>query len=177
MTNEFVAEELSKRMDLSDFVNYVIGIKDKALPVSLYYTFVHGDSHLANVFYDSETDSTTFIDLAGMHRSIDIQGEPILHATIDFVRFEDSLRFKSSNILTGEEEKSLLASFNAGYQDAGGEIPEERLFDFYNMYVKLRRLASKSRYVNEEDPRIRASDKLIFEDSVRYFEEQTQLQK
>jgi Ser/Thr protein kinase RdoA (MazF antagonist) len=175
--NKFVVETLSKYMEVSDFVNYVEGVKNKALEVSLRYTYVHGDAHLGNIFYDPTTDTGTLIDLAGMHRSIDMQGEPILHATVDFVRFIDSLRFKSMNKLTDEEEKALKASFFAGYEEAGGTIPEENLFDFYNMYVKLRRLASKCGYIAEQDPRIQASDKLIFEDAVHYFEEQILLQK
>ncbi len=178
LSNEFIMKELSKRITISDFLNYVEEVKNTTLSVTFYYTYVHGDAHLGNIFYDEAKDSCCFIDLAGMHRSIDIQGQPILHGTIDVVRFEDSLRFKANNLLTEEEVKALHISLYEGYEEAGGQIPDERLFCFYNMYVKIRRLVSKSGYVEEQDPRIQASDKLIFEDALHYFEKHiNQLQR
>lgn len=176
LSNEFISNALSKCVAIPDFVDYVEGVKDETLSVALHYTYIHGDAHLGNLFYDETKESCCFIDVAGMHRSVDIQGQPILHGTIDLVRVEDSLDFKARNLLTREEVKGLKTSFYEGYEEAGGLIPDERLFCFYNMYEKLRRLISKSRFAEEQDPRIQASDKIIFEDAIHYFEEQVNYQ-
>lgn len=172
LNNPFVVKELEKRMALEEFAEFVGRIKSEALSVPLYYTYVHGDAHLGNIFYDEAHDSCTFIDLAGSHRSIDLHAQPILYGAIDLVRIEDSLRFKADGLLSPREIGALNATFNEGYAQAGGELPDDRLMAFYHMYVKLRRLASKSNYPNEPDPRIQASDRLIFEDALHYFEQE-----
>src|SRR6516165_374630 len=93
----------------------------------------------------------------------------MLILAIDFVRFEDSLRFITIHLLTEKEVSVLKEAFYQGYLEGGGCIPEESLFSFYQMFFKLRRLVSKCDYAFEEDPRIRASNQLIFEDSLQFF--------
>lgn len=171
LSNPFVAKQFAEKISLQDFENYVQKIKEEVLSVPVHLTYVHGDAHLGNSFYDDNTKNCTLIDLAGMHLSVDINGLPLLHAGIDLVRIEDSLRLKSKDILSDDEVEMLHSSFNQGYLESGGEQFDERLYAFYHMYVKLRRLVSKCDYIYEEDPRIRASDMIIFEDAIQFFVE------
>lgn len=169
LKNPFVIKKLSNFVDVDSFVNYINEVKSKAQAINLYCNYIHGDANLGNIFYDALEDCSYFIDLGGMHRSMDIAGQPISHATMDLVQFEDSLSFYSTR-LTEQEMQSLRHAFYQSYRDAGAEIPDGHLWDFYEMYVKLRRLVTKSDYRKETDPKVQAHDKFVFNDAIQYFQ-------
>ena len=60
-------------------------------------------------------------------------------------------RISSKKTFTEQEMHALRHAFYQSYRDAGGEIPGVCLCDFYEMYVKLRRLVTKSGYRKETD--------------------------
>lgn len=169
LNTPFIINELSKFFVIADFINYIEEVKSNALSSKLKYSFVHGDAHLGNVFFDPESNNCSFIDLCGLYQSIDILGQPLLHGVIDCVRIEDSLRFKSVGILTTEEKNELFDAFYAGYIKAGGQTPDPAMHTYYDTYIKLRRLISKSTFSTKADPRIQMSDQAIFEDAINYF--------
>lgn len=169
MKDPFITSELAKEFSLSDFTNYIEQIKNEVREVLVYYTYWHGDAHLGNLFYDEVQDDFYYIDVAKMHRSIDLSGEPLLDGTIDLMRIEENLIRKSLGILNKEEIDQLLHTFYRAYESQAGQLPDERLLIFYKTYVKLGRLIRYSRYVKEQDPAQNSTDKMVFEDAIRYF--------
>jgi hypothetical protein len=170
LKNHFVVDKLSKHVDMDEFVKYVNEIKGKAQSVKLYCNYIHGDTHMGNIFYDASADCCSFIDLGGLHRSIDVRGEPISHATMDLTQFEDSLGFYSGH-LTEKEMLAVREAFYLGYQEVGGQFPDARLADFYTLYFKLRRLVTKCDYRKETNSKVRDFDKSIFKEAIRYFQQ------
>ena len=170
LKNPFIVDKLSKHVDMDAFVKYVNEVKGNAQLVKIHCNYIHGDTHMGNIFYDVSTDCCSFIDLGGLHRSIDVRGEPISHATMDLTQIEDSLGFYAGR-LTEQEMLAVREAFYSGYQEAGGEIPDIRLTDFYTLYFKLRRLVIKCNYRKETNSKIRDFDKSIFKEAVHYFQQ------
>lgn len=169
LKENFIRAELSKYFSLSQLVDYVNKIKEKALQMPLSYTYIHGDPNLGNVFYDEQNDTISLIDLHSMHRSIDANSQPINDSTIDLVWVEDSIRKKAVNFLTDNEVNILIASFYSAYQEKGGIIPEEAHLNFYKTYIALWKLILGGHYIDQEDPIRRDFDKTTFEEGVEYF--------
>lgn len=170
LADPFICEQLSQFVVLSDFVKYIKNIKDEALQVPLFYSYWHGDAHLGNMFYDEVADAFSFIDVAKMHQSIDIDGRPLLDGTQDLLRAEENLLRISLGLLTEEEVDRLLDVFYQAYESQAGQLLDKRLIVFYKTYLKLGRLISYSRYVGEQDPTKRLKDQRVFESALHYFE-------
>ncbi len=168
----FIVKELSKHFTLQQFLNHVNEVKKAAMQVPLFYTHAHGDTNLGNVFYDDETDSISFIDLFGLHQSVNIKNQPISDPIIDLVRTEDGFRKKAASLLTADEIKILLSSFYTAYKASGGTIPDERHLRFYKTYINMWRLILGSHYIDEKDPIRREFDKASFEEGIEYLKSQ-----
>lgn len=169
LNNHFIVDELSLHFPISDFIDYIHTIYDSAVsaPVSLSYR--HGDPNLGNLFYDEVQDEFSFIDVAKMHHSVDINGQPLVDGTIDLLKVEEHVRKISLGILKEDEINKLLTAFYEGYEKELGQLPDERLLLFHQTYLKLGRLTRYSRYNEEMDPVKQASEKAIFESAIDYF--------
>ena len=168
----FIIDQLSKYFSLSQLTHYVDEVKKAALQVPLFHTYAHGDTNLGNVFYDDEKDSISFIDLYGMHQSVNISGQPISDPIIDLVRAEDGFRKKAAKLLTADEIEILITSFYTAYRDIGGSTPDESHLRFYKTYISLWRLILGSHYIDEKDPTRREFDKATFEEGIEYLNAQ-----
>jgi hypothetical protein len=169
INDQFIVDQLSKHFSLSDFITYVENIKNEGTLTPVAYSYWHGDAHLGNMFYDELDDSLYFIDVAKMHLSIDIKGQPLLDGTVDLIRVEENFRRISLGLLTEEELDLLLTTFYRAYEYKAGQLPDKRLLTFHKTYVKLGRLIDYSRYIDEPDLTKQSIDKAVFDSATDYF--------
>lgn len=153
-----LSEELSKHLDLARFADYVRSVKDQAAPLSISYSYWHGDAHLGNMFYNDEEDRFYFIDVAKMHASIDLHGEPLQDGAYDLFRAEENFRRLTLGILSEEEFPYFLEVIEQTYLEKQPLDP--RLITFYKTYTKMGRLIEYSKYKDK-----------VFEEAVSYFKE------
>lgn len=176
-TDPFIKNELTKKMPLARFQKLITKIKKQALPLTLFYTYRHGDAHLGNLFYDSKKDSCTFIDAANLHYSLDILAQPLDHGIEDLIQAEESLRRRAMQILSKEELHSLIAALYKGYADGGEALPDKRLLLFYRTWKIMRRLTIYRRYFEEQDANKMAANKAIFDSALTFFQNLLQKNK
>lgn len=169
LKNPLIMGELSQYLSPAALTDYVKEVKSAAVQVPLFHTYIHNDTNLGNIFYDDQQDTVSFIDLHGMHQSIDIMGQPMSDPTIDLIRAEDSLRKKASHLLVADETKSLITTFYDGYQDFGGMIPDKNHWRFYKTSLSLWKLTLGIHYLEEKDPERKALDKASFIEGIEYF--------
>ncbi len=93
------------------------------------YGLIHGDTHPGNIFYDSKTDTLTFIDFGSSH--IDREGAPVLQDASNFLLTLEI--FAAYYHLTSSEISSLTTTFLTFYQ---AEIPaaSDNALAFYKSY-------------------------------------------
>lgn len=82
---------------------------DEVMPTGGLRTLIHGDVYLPNAFYDSATDTVTFIDLAGMANNFN-EDPP------DFDMLNDVKRALTCNTLA-YDHKDLQDTFLRGYAE------------------------------------------------------------
>lgn len=170
LENPFIIREIVKHFPLDIFIQYVEKIKTDAINVPIFYSYWHGDAHLGNMFYDDSEDIFYFIDVAKLHHSISIKGEPLLDRTMDLVRIEENLRRKAIGLLSESEVEKLLKSFFEAYEQHCSQGISQPIFLFDKTYKKLGRLVAYARYVEEENPFQRSADQAVFESALEYFE-------
>ncbi len=169
LQSSFIIQELEKHISRDDFLKYVEKIKAETLHVPLFYSYLHGDAHLGNMFYDPNEDVFYFIDIGKLHQSVSITGEPLLDGTVDLVYIDENLRSRALGLLSEKEVEALLKSFYETYEKCSGQKLDQQVVLFHRTYKKLSRLISYSKYIDEKDPIKRSTDKAIFEDAVEYF--------
>lgn len=169
LENPVIVNELSKNICMSDFIEYLNAIRNQILDVPVPCSYWHGDAHLGNMIYDETNDRFSFIDVAKMHRSVDLYGLPLLDGTIDLMRVEENLHRKALSIIPEKEINRLITSFYQGYEDEAGQLPDERIRLFYRIYKKLGRLVKYVHYLEEMDPVQRSIDNAIFDNTINYF--------
>ncbi len=169
LNSPFIQEELHKRIPIENFVRYIECIKREASHFPIYYSYWHGDAHLGNLFFNEQEEAIYLIDVARMHQSISIQGEPLLSGTMDLIRVDESLRRKAIGHLSEEELDKLLHTFYSAYEECSGERLEGPVFLFDRTSKKLGRLIKYARYIHQTDPIKRSSDLAVFEATLEYF--------
>lgn len=172
LDSPFIKDALQKRFPIDQFVRYTENIKARASHFPIYYSYWHGDAHMGNMFYDQQKEAIYFIDVAKMHQSISIQGEPLLSGTMDLIRVEENLRRKAIGHLREDELQSLVHTFYNAYEQSSGERIEGPVLLFDRTSKKLGRLIEYSRYVHQTDPIKRSSEQAVFESSLDYFSNQ-----
>jgi hypothetical protein len=169
LDHPFAVQELSKQIPLSDFANYVEEVKRQALRVPVFYSYTHGDPNSGNTFYDPDWDAFYFIDLSGLHPSVDIFKQPLADGALDLVKVEISFRKRVLNVLREELVEELLQSFYEAYEREAGGLPDERICLAYKTYLNLGRLVQYSNYHEIKDPLQRSIKKALFEEAIHYF--------
>lgn len=79
-------------------------------------SFLHGDAHLQNIFYDESREKIVLIDLARLHHSVNILGKPLASGRYDVLRVRASLKQCAEGILPEQETNRLLQIFMDAYQ-------------------------------------------------------------
>ncbi len=90
------------------------------------YGMIHGDAHLGNIFYDSKSNTTTFIDLSFMPRSI--EGAPVGLDSGKFLFFLEGL--SSFYGLTPEETNELTELYIHTYLYHNKKMTKELINDY-----------------------------------------------
>lgn len=80
------------------------------------HSFLHGDAHLQNIFYDESREKIVLIDLARLHHSVDILGKPIASGRYDILRLRASLKQCAEGVLSEQETARFLQIFMDAYQ-------------------------------------------------------------
>ena len=171
MHDRHIVEDLKSHFAIADFIDYVKGVCQEVLHETVFYSHFHGDAHLRNMFYEEGSDRSCFTNIAKMHRSINIQGEPLFEGTLDLSRASESLHKESLLFLTKEEIEILQQNLFYGYEREAGCLPDKSLLLFYRTHLKLERLISNSRYFEKLDPSEQAREKAIYLDAIEYFKE------
>lgn len=172
LNNPFIIECLQNKIDVSDWNAYLDKMINQVEQITNFASFQHGDAHLGNMFYDADQDLFYFIDVAKLHRSLSLQGEPLLDRTVDILRADENLRRKAIGLLSDEEIEVLLTAYYDAYQQVSGRLLDVRLLECYRAYIKMGRLISYSRYINHTDPALRAEEQAIFDKAIEYFHKQ-----
>lgn len=168
--NSHILRELEERFPVDAFFLYAEKIKTNAIHVPLSHSYWHGDAHLGNMLYDDVEDIFYFIDVAKLHHSISITGEPLLDGTIDLVRIEESLRRLAIGLLSDHEVEELLKSFYEAYEEHSCQPVSPSVFLFHKTCKKLGRLVEYSRYMEMKDPIEQLLNRSVFESALNYFE-------
>ena len=172
----FIIREMENHVSLNAFFQYVEKIKADALNVAVFHSYWHGDAHLGNMLYDDREDIFYFIDVAKLHHSVSITGEPLLDGTMDLVRVEENLRRIAIGLLSDSEVDNLLKSFYDAYERDCSHAVSPPAFLFHKTCKKLGRLVTYSRYVEDENSIKRSLDQSVFESAVEYFENQIEFE-
>jgi hypothetical protein len=90
------------------------------------YGMIHGDAHLGNIFYDSKSNTTTFIDLSFMPRSL--AGAPVGLDSGKFLFFLEGL--STFYGLTDEETKGLTDLYTQTYLRHNPKMTKELMNDY-----------------------------------------------
>ena len=94
---------------------------------------IHGDAHLGNIFYNTKTGKTTFIDLSFMPRSID-QGAPV---GLDSGKFIFTLEAIGAFYgLTDSEIKELSNTYTKTYVASNKGMSEEQIKQYTEVAYK-----------------------------------------
>lgn len=165
--NAHICDCLKEMVNLKDFDAYIKETVEKAYKTPLYFTFSHRDTNLGNLIYDEKLDKLYFIDVAYLHYSISIKGEPLADGLHDLMRVEESLSKKRG--LTHEEREDLIDLFHGVYQEKSKHPIEWCFFRFHQDYKKLGKLIYYQTYQNIEDELERTRAKNYFEGSLLYF--------
>lgn len=169
LNNPNVVEEISKKIDIEQLFNYIEEKKIAAMQVPIFYTYLHGATHFGNVFYDSETNLITLIDVGALQRSFDKNGQPRACEFVDLLRPERDLFKKGISILSKEELELLCNAFHETYENFAGK-PDEVLFEFFKASEALRNLGKYIKYQDEQDPELRKATETLFIHNLNYFE-------
>lgn len=169
LDDSIIVNELFTHFSLFHFIQVVEEIKQAALHTPVAYTYFHGDAHLENLFYNDEQDLFFFIDVANMHKSIDLYNFPLSDGTVDLLWIEDSFLRHAIGRLTEEEINLLLQTFYEAYEMEQGQLPNEHLLLFYRTYTRLNRLMRYSGSIKEHEGAEQAIEKKLFDDAVNYF--------
>lgn len=176
LESPFIIEELEKRCSADDFFQYIEKIKANTSNVPVFYSYLHGDAHLGNMFYDLAEDAFYFIDVAKLHLSVSINEEPLLNGTKDLMSVEGNLLRRAIGVLSENEVEALLKSLYETYEKYSGQRLDQDILLFERTYKNLGRLVTYARYIDGEDPIKRSTDQAVFDNALEYFENQVRLE-
>jgi hypothetical protein len=91
------------------------------------FGMIHGDTHLGNIFYDTKTDKTTFIDVPGSEESL--KGAPVAYDLAEFLLTFEVLGLYYN--LTENELTILSDAFLDSYRKTGPEVSDEAINIYY----------------------------------------------
>jgi hypothetical protein len=91
------------------------------------FGIIHGDTHLGNIFYDSKSDKTTFIDVPASENSL--QGAPVAYDLAEFLLTFEILGFYYG--LTDVEITTLSDAFLDSYRKVGPNVSDETINTYY----------------------------------------------
>lgn len=174
---QVIVDALTAGISMEDFQNYLEKVVADVKDMPIYLSFWHGDAHIENIVYDYKRDLFSFIDVANLYKSVDINGNPLVDGTLDLMRAEENMRRRSWGVLTKDEILSVLNAFYKGYKEVAGELPDQRLLNFYKTDIKLGRLLQFARYDKSTDPLIKAEEKALFELAVHFFTQRAKPKK
>ncbi len=117
-------------------------------------SFVHGDAHLPNFFWDEKMSKLAAIDTSTLTESFNARLQPIGAPVKDCAQWDAMLgRYGSREGFTSEEIASLRQSFHRGYKQEFIHHHSEEARQFYELYWGLRRLNNilKSKEISLEE--------------------------
>ncbi len=161
---------IEDKIDLEALKTEVDRVSQEVARIKFVACFQHGDANIKNIFYDEISDLIIFIDVSRLHRSIDYNGNPLMDGVYDLIYLQESLICNGIGILSDEEIKNLLEVFFKSYE-VHGSLLDERLVYYYTFVCKLRSLINNSDFPNVQDPHTQRQHRLIFESSLRYFQD------
>jgi len=129
-----VLERDDHGIDRKVLQRYFYALLDRLQQEETIRSFVHGDPNPANFMYDAKTDSLYMVDLGGLIRAADCDGNPIGNRTVDFVGAIDGIEIDKLFGLPEQERARLVQAFVAGY----GTVPTKLERDFFTLLHRLR---------------------------------------
>lgn len=168
-----VAAKLAGKIDRNALKRYVEKVIEEAAKVRMTPCYQHGDPHWKNVFYDEENELVTLIDTAKLHRTVDIEGNPLADGAYDVVRIQESLVRNSLRLMTAAEVQILIDALHEGYRSHKG-VAEPAHIHFHIIYSKVSRLSNYADYDHISDPIDSERSRLTFEHSLKALQEKLQ---
>lgn len=168
-----VAAKLAERIDRQALNRYVEKVIEAASQERMTPCFQHGDPHWKNVFYDPEQELVTLIDTAKLHRTVDIEGNPLADGAYDLVRIQESLVRNSLRLMTAAEVQILIDALHEGYQSHEGVANPAHIY-FHIIYSKISRLSNYADYDRIADPIDSERSRLTFEHSLEFILQELQ---
>jgi Ser/Thr protein kinase RdoA (MazF antagonist) len=165
----FIVSEIAQKVDWEVFLNYLESVKQQALEIPVFYTYLHGSTHFGNVFYDEAADVVQLIDVGSLTDSFDREGKPMRCEFVDLLRSERDIKKKGLSILSQEEVNLLIQAYYEAYERAAGAL-DERVFEFFKTSEKLRCLYSYA-FQDELDPEKKKRDEVLFYNNLNYLVE------
>lgn len=116
------------------------------------FSLYHGDAHLGNFLYDTDSDRITVIDSVKAHLTVDPTGLPISDKFVhDSIKIDESI---AKQILSHEYNESLIheliGAFHQGYDEKAASLLNPITFELDKSLQMLKRLASA--LMQEQDP-------------------------
>jgi hypothetical protein len=163
--DERVKSFLEGKIDVNALTSLVDRLYREAIASPFVPCYQHGDLNLNNVFFDESSGLITAIDVHRMHRSIDINGNPLSDGVYDLIHIKESLIHHLLGYLTDEEISLLIdAIFRK-------DLNLERFFNeplvlFYTVCIRLAKMIA---CVNFNELHIKKERRrLIFERHLQY---------
>lgn len=126
-----------ENIDVKKLLAYLSDLRREVSFLEVPRTYLHGDAHLGNMFYDITNDHFYFIDVFHIHDSMDQSGAPLSDGILDFMRAQISLESKASKKLKQAEIDLLVAAYRGAYGLESGSLPEKQLSDFHTASIHL----------------------------------------
>lgn len=161
-----VASKLAGKIDRQALDLYVEKVIEDALREPMTPCLQHGDAHWKNVFYEEKKELVTLIDTAKLHRTVDIEGNPLADGGYDLVRIQESLVRNSLRLMTYDEVQILIDALHDGYRSHQG-VAHPAHIHFHIVYSKISRLSNYANYDNISDPIDSERSRLTFEHSLQ----------
>lgn len=106
------------------------------------FSYIHGDAHPGNVFFNAETGVLTLTDFDRLVYSIDPQKAPAGPSGFEFVFARQSLKFSATaHHFSPEEIEKLDEAFVKNYKEGmGNKFPSQEVLDYYTALFWMRKV-------------------------------------
>eukprot|EP01103_Thecamoeba_quadrilineata_P009025 TRINITY_DN18730_c0_g1_i1.p1 TRINITY_DN18730_c0_g1~~TRINITY_DN18730_c0_g1_i1.p1 ORF type:complete len:482 (+),score=9.86 TRINITY_DN18730_c0_g1_i1:138-1583(+) len=163
---------IERFINLTEVQSYVNSMIAEVKKRPVYHSFRHGDCNLNNVFFSDKTNKITFIDLAGLHTSFDINMEPSNKDGMkDFCELQFHMEHKLTGYMKHRQKQSLFDIFRNNYILMKGNSFDPLIEHFYQTRYMLGWLHVFGGYENRNvSDFAKRRHQTFFQSAVKFFQ-------